>query len=262
MMRDANPTKTPTGDDCYEVVDDEAAMLETTSAGGRATINAFQSLVGSLLWVARCSRPDIAFAVHKATRQTHAPRMLDWKLAKLVARYLKSTATLKLEMAPARTSRDALQLEVYRDAEFAADKVDRKSLTGGFVLLNGMTVSWTAKKQGGGNLSTMEVEFVAPSEVACELIGLHQMLGEVGMAPVVPMLIHVDNQAAIIQIERDASSIKAKHIDVRHKYLRDLARRGIVTAQHVRSEVMIADLMTKALDATKLAALHSLMRLQ
>ena len=66
------------------------------------------------------------------------------------------------------------------------------------------------------------------------------------MPPVVPMLMHVDNQEAIIQIEGEAWSIKAKHIDMRHNHLRDLARRGIVTAQHVRSELMIADLMTKS----------------
>ena len=30
----------------------------------------FQSLVGSLLWLARCTRPDVCFAVHKATRRT------------------------------------------------------------------------------------------------------------------------------------------------------------------------------------------------
>ena len=104
--------------------------------------------------------------------------MLDWKIDKRVSRCLKNIATLKLEMASARTSRDALKLEAYSDAEFSADKVDRKSLTGGVVLLNGMAVSWTAKKQGGVSLSTMEAEFVAASEVARKLIGLHQMLGE------------------------------------------------------------------------------------
>ena len=72
--------------------------------------------------------------------------MLDWKLAKRVARYLKGTATLKLEITPVRTSRDVLQIDVYSDAYFAADKADRKSLTGDFVLLKGMAVSWTAKK--------------------------------------------------------------------------------------------------------------------
>ena len=95
-MSDANSTKTPNGDDCYEVAADDVALLESTNTGRGATINGFQSLVGSLLWVARCSRPAIAIAVHKATRQAHAPRVLDWKLAKRVARYLKGSAKLKL----------------------------------------------------------------------------------------------------------------------------------------------------------------------
>ena len=108
---------------------------------------------------------------------------------------------------------------------------------------------------------TMDAKFVAASEVACELFMLHQMLGEVGMEPVVLMLMHVDIQAAISQIEGEASSIKAKYIDVRYKYLRDFARRGIITAQHIRSKLMIADLMTKIPDATKLSTLRSLMHL-
>lgn len=76
-------------------------------------------------------------------------------------------------MAPTRTSRDALQLEAYSNADFATDKAERKSLKVGIVLLNGMAVSWTSKKQGGVSLLTMEAEFVAASEVARKLIGLH-----------------------------------------------------------------------------------------
>ena len=117
------------------------------------------------------------------------------------------------------------------------------------------------KENGGVSLSTMEAELVVASEVARELIVLRQMLGEVGIASVVPMLMHVDNQAAVIQIEGEASSIKVKLIDVRYKYLRGLARCGVVTAHHVRSELMLANLMTKAVDSTKLATLRSRMRL-
>ena len=109
---------------------------------------------------------------------------------------------------------------------------------------------------------TMDVKFVAASEVACELFMLHQMLGEVGMEPVVLMLMHVDIQAAISQIEGEASSIKAKYIDVRYKYLRDLPRRSIITAQHARYDLIITDLMMTPLDATKLVTLRSLMHFQ
>uniref|UniRef100_A0AAV1UV28 Uncharacterized protein n=1 Tax=Peronospora matthiolae TaxID=2874970 RepID=A0AAV1UV28_9STRA len=45
-----------------------------------------------------------------------------------------------------------------------------------------MAISWSAKKQGGVSLSTMEAEFVAASEIALELLGVREMLGEIGMA--------------------------------------------------------------------------------
>ncbi|CAH0522555.1 unnamed protein product [Peronospora belbahrii] len=68
-------TKTPIGDECYEVLTDEAELLGTTSTSGSPTIKAFQAFMGSLLWVARCTRPDVALSVNKATKQTPAPRL-------------------------------------------------------------------------------------------------------------------------------------------------------------------------------------------
>lgn len=85
------------------------------------------------------------------------------------------------------------------------------------------------------------------------------MLGEV---PTLPMLMHADNQAAINQIEVEASSLKAKHIDVRLKFVCDYARRDIFLAQYVRSEKMLADLLTKALDPENLASSRSLVCLE
>ncbi|CAH0476067.1 unnamed protein product [Peronospora belbahrii] len=81
-LMDANSVRALIGDDCYDENLDGVAMLGASNKRSGPTIREFQSLVGSLLWVARCKKPDIAFAVHKATRQTHAPRLHDWMLAK------------------------------------------------------------------------------------------------------------------------------------------------------------------------------------
>ena len=54
------------------------------------------------------------------------------------------------------------------------------------------------------------------------------------------MLMHVNNQDAISQIEGDASTSKAKNIDVQHNLVKDYERRGIVRAHHVRSDLMLA----------------------
>ena len=100
---------------------------------------------------------------------------------------------------------------------------------------------------------TIEAEFKAESEVTQKLLGVREILCEIGMVPTLPMLIHADNQAAIRQLEVEASSLKAKHIDIRVKLVCDLSRRVIVMAKHLLSEDMLANLLTKALDAHKLA---------
>ena len=51
--------------------------------------------------------------------------------------------------------RASTKLESYSDSDFAADTSDRKALTGDIILLNGMAVGWSAKKQGGVSLSTI-----------------------------------------------------------------------------------------------------------
>ncbi|CAI5733966.1 unnamed protein product [Hyaloperonospora brassicae] len=164
-------------------------------------------------------------------------------------------------MEPDREGRSPPALQAYSDADFASDKLDRKSMTGGMLLLNGTAVSWGARKQGGVSLSTMEAEFVAASEVAREMLGLREMLSENDVVPDETLVLHVDNQAALSQIAGEASSLKAKHVDVRYKFLCDYSRRGVIAARYLRSEDMLADLLTKALDATKLAVLRRMVRL-
>uniref|UniRef100_A0AAV1VGV3 LAGLIDADG endonuclease n=1 Tax=Peronospora matthiolae TaxID=2874970 RepID=A0AAV1VGV3_9STRA len=173
-LSNANLTLAPIGSDCYEIHPSDNALLEGKGKNGLPTVKEFQSLVGSLLWVARCTLPDIVFAVHKATRQTHQPLLHDQKLAERVARYLTGTKSMKLNLTPSENDGMSIVVKNYSDADFAADKSDRKSLTGGSVLLNGMAVSWCAKKQGGVMLSTMEAEFVAALEVARERLGIRK----------------------------------------------------------------------------------------
>uniref|UniRef100_A0AAV1V845 Polyprotein n=1 Tax=Peronospora matthiolae TaxID=2874970 RepID=A0AAV1V845_9STRA len=74
----------------------------------------------------------------------------------------------------------------------------------------------------------MKAELVVPSEVAREMLGLREMINEIGTALEMPMVMRIDNQAAIRHLEGEISSLKAKHIDVRVKFVCDFARRRIV----------------------------------
>jgi hypothetical protein len=89
-LQDANHVRLPIGAD-YEENQGSQEKLPKYSKDGEVTVRDFQSLAGSLLWVARCTRPDILFAVHCITRKTHAPTAQDYQVAKKILRYLKGS---------------------------------------------------------------------------------------------------------------------------------------------------------------------------
>jgi hypothetical protein len=73
-LEKANAVRIPIGDDNCEAAEEKELPAKGIGTPECPTVRSFQSLVGSLLWIARCTRPDIAFAVHRATRRAHAPR--------------------------------------------------------------------------------------------------------------------------------------------------------------------------------------------
>lgn len=105
-----------------------------------------------------------------------------------------------------------IMLESYSDADNATNCTHRKSVTGGVVCLNRMIFGWMCRKQVSVSLSTMEAAFVPASMVATGLLVLMELLGEIGVHVVKPMVMHVDNQSAIRQIQREYSVGRGEHI--------------------------------------------------
>eukprot|EP00644_Phytophthora_capsici_P019544 jgi/Phyca11/133580/e_gw1.570.9.1 len=69
-MENAHAVRTPIGPEGNDK--NATDSLPASGGDGGWTVTTFQSLVGSLMWLARCTRPDIAFAVHKASRKRTA----------------------------------------------------------------------------------------------------------------------------------------------------------------------------------------------
>nr|CCA16586.1 PREDICTED: copia proteinlike putative [Albugo laibachii Nc14] len=235
--------RTPIGDDCYEETLDNEDLLPDHGTERPPTVKSFQSRVGT-------------------SRQTHRSSFRDWNLAKRIVRYLKGKKTLELHMVAEPNTRTPLNLATFSDADFASDKADRNSLTEAVVELNGMLVSWICKKKGGVSLSTMEAELVVASDAARELLGVRELLQELGLPIVTLMSMMVDNQAAIKKLEGESSSARAKHIDIRVKFVCVQARRGAIIPNCVPSNKVIAVILAKALDPHRLDSLRTLVSLQ
>nr|CCA19003.1 AlNc14C61G4460 [Albugo laibachii Nc14] len=65
-----------------------------------------------------------------------------------------------------------VKIESWSDACFAADKTERKSMSGCVVAIDGAVVLWSCKKQTDVSLSTMQTEFIAASHNGAGMLKL------------------------------------------------------------------------------------------
>ena len=119
----------------------------------------YQSMVGSLLYAAMATRPDIAQSVGVISKFNSNPSEAHLTAVKRVLRYLKRTVDLALKYQ----KQEDESLIGYSDADWAGDCDDRHSTTGNVFLMAGGAVSWLSKKQAIVALSTSEAEYVALS---------------------------------------------------------------------------------------------------
>ncbi|CAB1112906.1 unnamed protein product [Ectocarpus sp. CCAP 1310/34] len=221
---------------------DYRSVMEDEGAGDVP----FREVVGSLMWIANQTRPDISNAVRAVARHSHEPKKSHWKAAQKILNYLLETAHLTLKFKP-DNSVDASTL-VYVDADFASKANDRRSVSGAIVLVASMPVVWISKTQKCVSQSTSEAEYLAMGDGVKEALFVNGML-QFLRPSAKPRKIDVleDNEGAIALAENPLSSSRSKHIDVRHHFLRNLTEEGVIEVTHVPSEEQHADILTKAL---------------
>ena len=206
--------------------------------------HSFQRLVGSLLFLQTCSRPDISFAVLLLSQHCASPEPRHFAAAKRVLRYLKGTRSYRLHYGG--ENRD-LPLSGLSDADWAGDKKDRASISGFVWSLGGGPISWSAKKQNCIALSTTEAEYVALTRAVQEGIWLRQSLDQFHIVCPVPLVVSTDNNGAKSLSINDSNHGKAKHIDIRYHFIRSHIESGSFVVQHTPGVENTADIFTKPL---------------
>ncbi len=87
-----------------------------------------------------------------------------------------------------------------------------------------------------------------------ELIWTKGVLGEIGFDYVGPMILHM---STIALAKNPTHHKRSKHIDIKYHWLREHTyESGTVDLVHCKTEDMVADVMTKALDS-KVHAKHA-----
>ncbi|KAJ0754654.1 putative RNA-directed DNA polymerase [Helianthus annuus] len=208
----------------------------------------YSRIIGSLMYLMTCTRPDLAYAVSRLSRYTSNPSEDHWKAITRVLRYIRYTRDYGLHY-----TRDPAVIEGYTDANWISDIKDHRSTSGYVFTLAGAAIAWNSSKQTVIARSTMESEFVALDKSGEEAEWLRQFVEDIPRwpKPLTAICIHCDNQSALARAQSMMYNGRSRHIRRRHNTVRQLISTGVISVYYVRSNENIADPLTKGLSTDK-----------
>ena len=229
------------------------------------SIHRYQRKMGGALYPAIITRPDVAFAASRLGRFASNPSPEHHEALDRLIHYLHGTRHHALQIGETQQRDTAQQLGglsntplpdmiAISDASFADNTVDRKSSQGLILSLYGGVIYWRATKQDTVTTSTTEAELLALSNAAKEGLFMQRLIRELKLAQVPsPLLLQCDNLQTVGLVMKDDARLatKLRHVDIHNHWLRQEAKNGMITVEHVRTDEMLADGLTKALSPGK-----------
>ncbi|CAI7852879.1 unnamed protein product [Closterium sp. NIES-54] len=205
----------------------------------------YPELVGCLMYLMTCTRPDLAYPLSILARYVapgrHRPEHM--AAAKRVLRYLCSTSGMGLVLG----GRSPVVLTGHANASWAEDQATQRSSQGYSFSLGSGSVSWRATRSSSVLGSSCEAKIYAGAMAAQELRWLTYLLTDLGEPPRSPPVMYVDNKAMLALCREQRLEHRTKHIALRYFLARELQQRGQLRLAYVASEANTADVFTKAL---------------
>jgi Reverse transcriptase (RNA-dependent DNA polymerase) len=228
----------------YTPMEPSFIIKSRTEIENQASETEYRSLLGSLLYAACCTRPDIMFPVSVLTRFQTDPAVRHMEAAKRVYKYLNGTKELGIAIKPVEGQ---IPVEMYVDADFAADQDTRRSTTGFVLLVYGSPVHWGSRRQKQISCSTVQAEYIAASSAARIAVWMKKMLEVIMGRELGPAILRVDNNGAISLAQGNSGSDFTKHIDIAYHTIREYVEEGLIEIVRVNSKENLADMFTKPL---------------
>jgi hypothetical protein len=253
-MKDCNPQWTPAAPGSKL----EKSLPDTVDP--EAKDFPYREAVGSLLWLARTSRPDILYAVNQLGAHAMNPNLSHVTAVRRVLRYLKGTKELKMTLRRG----DNLILRAFVDADYAGEPElndhPMRSLTGMVAYIHGIgPIYCQSSLQSTIARSTAEAEYRATATAGMFCSGFRQLLGELGFPQEGPTIIHNDNAACLAMVKNKSSGSNTRHIKLQFHFIRELVSEGEIRVDYCPTDRMIADIMTKALPKPKFEELRNVL---
>ena len=242
-MKNAKPTKTPLPLSHPLYKEKITPTRQDTDAMRNIP---YREVLGSLLFLATRTRPDLATAVSMLGKFQQAPLVEHWKSMKSVVRYLIHTIDHGLLLP---NGQEAL-LEAWSDADWARDHHKRRSRSGYLITVGGGPVVWASRLQTLTAQSTTEAEFISLAHCVREIHWIRSTLSELNASQSAPTVLHQDNLGTISWTTEVQGLRRVKHIGIRYHYVRDAVDSKKIQIQYTTSSENKADGRTKVLVTT------------
>ena len=206
----------------------------------------YQQKIGSVLFAAIASRPDIAFAIARLSRFNQNPGQKHQDAINRLILYIYKSRYFCIKYGH---KSGAVSFICASDASFADNTIDRKSSQGYAMKLFGGFIAWRANKQDTVTTSSTEAELLALSQTAKEAIYMSRLLIALRLEIEEPLTIECDNRQTIRLLVQQAAKLQTKHrhVDIHSHWLRQEVQRGAIYIKWQETKQMIADSLTRAL---------------
>ena len=169
-------------------------------------------------------------------------------------RYLKGTQHYKHRIQPVMQHGDKrvpVDIDIYTDANWGSCQTTRKSTTGFAIHYLGTRIHFASRTQAVVALSSAESELYAIGAACTEGLYIRNFVQE-AFDIKTNLKIHTDSSAAKSITMREGTSKKAKHIELKHLFVQQLAKHGLISMHKIRSEHNPADILTKGVNTETL----------
>jgi len=241
------PASSPATSKLFKI-DEKAKLLS------RDKQQIFHTCVAKALYLAKRVRPDALLACAYLSTRVGKATEEDWEKLSRLLRYLKGTITLGLRLRAG----ECIGILSYIDASYAAHE-DFKSHTGMVISLGAGAIFARSSKQRLNTKSSTEAELVGVSDGIGHVIWMRNFMIEQGYQ-VNEATIFQDNKSTLHMIQKGRiGGDNTRHISIRYYFVTDRVGAKEVKFAYLRTEDMVADLLTKPLQGKQFRKLRSLL---
>lgn len=244
----------------------------------------YQSIVGSINWLATNTRPDLAPVTSFLGAYNHVPTQQHMDAALYAIKYICNTAEYGIAFhsdshkpvsayvhfpfhhdleayndALPPTAAEHHELTAYSDACWGSqlggsapqgseiEMFKLRSMSGYMVVRAGGPVAWSSVRQERTSRSSCEAEVRATDECAKEVLSIRLRGKDIGLTDdTKPTTVHNDNQGCVDWCKTTTTS-GMKHLDLRGNAVRESIQLGELSIHHIPGVINCADIFTKEL---------------